>query len=115
MRTLKIKLNGFIRAEVIEYYGERGVFIPLRYNAEERADGVFSTVKMRHPRRNVGNDHDMEGLISVPDDQRDKLLMSTRTFGLTQPVVFEYGTDRKKRGTTRKKLSKSELDELLGQ
>lgn len=113
MRTLKIKLDGFIRAQVIEYYGERGVFIPLRYNAEEQPDGCFSTVKMRRPRRNVSNEHDMEGLISVPDDQRDKLLMSTRTFGLTRPVVLEYGQDREKRAPARGKLCKRELDKLL--
>lgn len=113
MRHLKIKLNAFIRAEVVEFYGERGVFIPLRYNAEETPEGVFATIRMGRSARKAGVRHRMEGTIAIPEEQKDKLLMNTRSFGITQPVVYEYGTERAKRGTPKKKLLKSGLDDLL--
>lgn len=34
MKTTAIMLNNFIGSEMVELDGEKGIFIPLKYNAE---------------------------------------------------------------------------------
>lgn len=113
MRRIRIKLDAFIMAQRIEYYGEEGVFIPFRYNTTEKDGESYVEVTMRSPKRKVGNEHDMEGYIVVPEEQREKMLMSENTTGIARPVLFEYGEIRKRKATARMKLSKKELDELF--
>ena len=112
-RRIRIKLDAFIRAQRIEYYGEEGVFIPFRYNTTEKDGESYVEVTMRSPRRKVGNEHDMEGYIVVPEKQREKMIMSENTTGIARPVLFEYGEIHKRKATARMKLSKKELDELF--
>lgn len=114
-RRIRIRLEAFIRAQRIEYYGEEGVFVPFRYNTSERGGCRFVEITMRPPRRKAGAEHDMEGMIVVPEEQRGRMLMNEGTTGIARPVLFEYGESRRKRGTPRAKLTKGELDTLFGE
>lgn len=46
-RRIRIKLDAFIMAQRIEYYGEGGVFIPFRYNTTEKSrQDAFASLKI---------------------------------------------------------------------
>lgn len=108
-RKMRLDLLALVRAERINFYGEEGIFVPLRYNTTESGDGSpYVELVTRRARRRDKSGHTSEGVLVVPEDERERMLMSTGARGMSRPVLYEFGEEPKVKPT------RARVKELLG-
>lgn len=108
-RKMRLDLGALVRAERINFYGEEGIFVPLRYNTTESEDGgLYVELVMRRARRKDKFGHTSEGVLVIPEGEREKMLMSTSARGISKPVLYEFGEEPKVRP------ARARVKELLG-
>lgn len=109
MKTTAIMLNNFIGSEMVELDGEKGIFIPLKYNAEVDDKGrVWARARMRKATAQNATYRE-QGQLMIPEADRSRIISGTGAFGKARQLVYVFGTNYKKRSG----LSTTEIDELL--
>lgn len=109
MKTTAIMLSNFIGSEVVEMDGEKGIFIPFRYNAETDDKGrIWAHARMRKATAQNATYKEC-GQLMIPEADRSRIINGTGAFGKARQIVFVFGTNYRKRIG----LSTSEIDELL--